>query len=387
MEITTLTSILISFLPALLKLGGKAVDQDTESAAGKFGEANFAMAQAIWEELNPRVQVREAAINLANNNREDSQAALRLQLKKLLQQDQELKKSIEQFFQGDDDVFSNKIAQNVIENHSSLTGHKKIVDIFDIYNGKDPRNVPTYSVSEAARYLRIPVKTVRFWVTGRRYSSTQGQQFFAPFIPLANSSLLSFINLVEIHVLKAIRKHHKIQPEKIRVALDYLESQLQVTHPLAHSKFRTDGIDLFISYYSTLINDSPAEQRILKELLTACLERIEPDDTGLASKLYPFTHSQEANSPRLVVIDPRIAFGQLVIVGTGIPTKIVAERYVAGDSLEDLADDYNCNRHLIEAAIRCEMPSSTTWLHHQLLFLLIAVWVKKLKMLCGMLAW
>ncbi len=226
-----------------------------------------------------------------------------------------------------------------------------------IYGETDPRDVPTYKVSEAARYLRIPVRTVRSWVARRRYptTQTQGQQSCAPLIPLADSSLLSFINLVEIHVLRAIRKHHKIQLDKVRVALDYLESQLQVTHPLAHSEFRTDGIDLFVDRYGTLINVSLAGKRILKELLTAHLERIEPDDTGLAMKLYPFTRCQETNSLRLVVIDPRIAFGQLVIVGTGIPTKIVAERYVAGDSLDELADDYNCHRNLIEEAIRCEM--------------------------------
>jgi uncharacterized protein (DUF433 family) len=226
----------------------------------------------------------------------------------------------------------------------------------DIYGGRDPRDVPTYRVSEAARYLRIPVGTVRSWVAGRRYPTGQGNQYFAPLIPLGDSLLLSFINLVEIHVLRAIRKHHKIQLDKVRMALDYLESELKVTHPLAHSQFRTDGVDLFIDRYGTLINASRAGQGALKEVLNAHLERIEADDTGLAIRLHPFTRSQETNSPRLVVIDPRIAFGQLVIVGTGIPTKVVAERYVAGDAIEDLADDYNCSHHLIEEAIRCEIP-------------------------------
>jgi uncharacterized protein (DUF433 family) len=228
----------------------------------------------------------------------------------------------------------------------------------NIYGGKDPRDVPTYKISDAARYLRIPVGTIRSWVAGRQYPTIQGKQYFEPLIPLADSSLLSFINLVEIHVLRAIRKHHKIQLDKVRVTLDYLESQLQVTHPLAHNQFRTDGIDLFIDHYGTLINASRAGQGTLKEVLNAHLERIELDDTGLAIKLHPFTRSQEINSPRLVVIDSRIAFGQLVIVGTGIPTQVVAERYVAGDSMEELADDYNCARNLIEEAIRCEIPYS-----------------------------
>jgi uncharacterized protein (DUF433 family) len=355
MEIATLTAFLSPFLPALLRLGGQAVDKATESAAGKFGEAAFAKAQAIWGKLSPKVAAKEAAIDVAKNPSDRTKLVLEVQLKKLLEQDEELMKAITQIFQEGDGISGNKIMLNVTRNQNQLIGQKKLVDI---YGGEDPRNVPTYRVSEAARYLRIPVGTVRSWVAGRRYPTTKGHQFFAPLIPLADSSLLSFINLVEIHVLRAIRKHHKIQLDKVRVALDYLESQLQVTHPLAHSEFRTDGIDLFIDRYGTLINASLAGQGILKEVLNFHLQRIEPDDTGLAIKIYPFTRSQEINSPRLVVIDPRIAFGQLVMVGTGIPTKIVAERYVAGDSVEDLADDYNCAHHLIEEAIRCEMPCS-----------------------------
>jgi uncharacterized protein (DUF433 family) len=355
MEITSLTAFLSPFLPALLGLSGKTVDKATESAAGKFGDAAFAKAQAIWGKLSPKVEVKEAAINVAKNSSDRTKLLLEVQLKKLLEQDEELMKAVAQIFQEGDGISGNKIMQNVTGNQNQLIGQKKLVDI---YGGKDPRNVPTYRVSEAARYLRIPVGTVRSWVAGRRYPTTKGHQFFAPLIPLADSSLLSFINLVEIHVLRAIRKHHKIQLDKVRVALDYLESQLQVTHPLAHSEFRTDGIDLFVDRYGTLINASLAGQGILKKVLNFHLQRIEPDDTGLAIKLYPFTRSQEINSPRLVVIDPRIAFGQLVMVGTGIPTKIVAERYVAGDSVEDLADDYNCAHHLIEEAIRCEMPCS-----------------------------
>ena len=195
-------------------------------------------------------------------------------------------------------------------------------------------------------------------VFGRHYKTSQGRQYFQPLITttVQKPRLLSFTNLIEVHVLRAIRKDHKIQLDKVRTALDYLESQLKVTHPLAHSEFRTDGIDLFTDRYGTLINASKSGQTLLRDALNAHLERIEPDDSGLAIKLYPFTRSQSKNSPRLVVIDPRLAFGRLVIVGTGIPTNIVAERYQAGDSIDDLADDYNCRQEVIEEAIRCEMP-------------------------------
>ena len=62
----------------------------------------------------------------------------------------------------------------------------------------------------------------------------------------------------------------------------------------------------------------------------------------------------ETEDPRSVVFDPRIAFGRLVIAGTGIPTAVVADRFAAGDTLDDLASDYEIERRSIEEAIRCE---------------------------------
>ncbi len=229
-----------------------------------------------------------------------------------------------------------------------------------LYGGIDPRDIPTYSIGYAARYLRIPAGTIRSWTVGRRYPVVDGSNFFNPLIPIPNHKprLLSFTNLIEVHVLRAIRQHHQIQLDKVRTALDFIDEQLKVSHPLAREIFRTDGVDLFIERYGSLINASKRGEIELKDALNAHLERIEPDDTGLAIKLYPFTRSHEEDNPRFVVIDPRIAFGRLVITGTGVATSVVAERYHAGDSIDDLADDYNCQRLQIEEAIRCEMPAA-----------------------------
>jgi uncharacterized protein (DUF433 family) len=229
----------------------------------------------------------------------------------------------------------------------------------ELYGGTDSRDIPAYSISDAARYLRIPAGTIRSWTVGRYYPTLNGSNFFKPLIPIRNLKprLLSFTNLVEVHVLRAIRKHHQIQLDKVRIALDFLEEQFQVSHPLARERFLTDGVDLFIERYGSLINASKSVQTELKDAFNAHLERIEPDDTGLAIRLYPFTRSHEEDNPRIVVIDPRIAFGRLVIAETGITTRVLAERYQAGDSIDELADDYDCDRLKIEEAIRCELPA------------------------------
>jgi hypothetical protein len=106
MDIATLTAFLSPFLPTLLELGGKAVEKNPESASGKFGEVAFAKAQAIWAKLSSKLETteaaKEAAIDVANSpDDEDSQAALRVQLKKLLEQDDELFKEIAQILEPD----------------------------------------------------------------------------------------------------------------------------------------------------------------------------------------------------------------------------------------------------------------------------------------------
>jgi uncharacterized protein (DUF433 family) len=226
--------------------------------------------------------------------------------------------------------------------------------MIELYGNTDPRDIPGYTIKDAAKYLRIPSGTISFWVKGRNYPTANGVIFFKPLIVTQElkPTLLSFTNLVEIHVLRAIRKHHKIQLDKVRKALDYIYEQFQVPHPLAHKEFRTDGVDLFIEKYGSLIKASKAGQTDLKDALNTHLERIEPDATGLAIKLYPFTRSHEEDNPRILVIDPRIAFGRLVIADTGIATSVLAERHHAGDSIDDLADDYECDRSIIEEAIR-----------------------------------
>ena len=227
-----------------------------------------------------------------------------------------------------------------------------------LYSKTDPRDIPTYTIGDADRYLRIPPGTIRSWTLGRKASTAKGKKHIQPLIqiPEGKPRLLSFTNLVEVHVLRALRQHHKIQLDKVRTALNYTTERLGVPHPLARDCFQTDGTNLFVHCYGDLINASQDGQLALKEALSSHLERIELDDSGLAIRLFPFTRSREETSPRLVAVDPRSAYGQLAIVGTGIPTSIISERYRAGESIEELAYDYDCKPSLIEEAIRCELP-------------------------------
>ena len=93
----------------------------------------------------------------------------------------------------------------------------------------------------------------------------------------------------------------------------------------------------------------------MKDLIESHLRRIERDTSGLPVRLYPFTRERKPEEPRIIVIDPNMSFRRLALAGTGIATAIIAQRYKAGESIEELAEDYGRSRSDIEEAIRCEL--------------------------------
>jgi len=232
---------------------------------------------------------------------------------------------------------------------------------FKLYSGQDPRVISAYTIQEVSQFLSIPMATLRSWVLGRYYPTEEGQKHFKPILSLPDpkrKSHLSFINLVEAHVLDAIRREHKVPLYKVRSALEYLQRKFPSKHPLADQKFETDGIDLFIQKYGQLINISQDGQLAIKSIMQAYLQRIERDSSGLVIRLYPFVRRRDINEPKMVVIDPFVSFGKPILVGTGIPTAIIAQRYKSGESIDELAEDYGRSRLEIEEAIRCELPQA-----------------------------
>jgi uncharacterized protein (DUF433 family) len=215
---------------------------------------------------------------------------------------------------------------------------------------------PNYSVAEVAGYLFLPVATLRSWVAGRNYPTASGTKRFRPIIRTAPGRpvLLSFRNIVEAHVLSAIRREHGVELREVRNALDYVSREYELAHPLADHEFQTDGIHLFVERYGRLVNASVEGQMAMRELLEAHLRRVDRNPTGVPVRLYPFTRSRAIDEPRPIAIDPTIAFGRPVLSGTGIPTEVVADRFNAGETIDELAADYGRARGEIEEAIRFE---------------------------------
>jgi uncharacterized protein (DUF433 family) len=212
----------------------------------------------------------------------------------------------------------------------------------------DPRDAPAYSVSEAAHYLCMPEATLRSWVRGT------GKFQRVILLPRRDSNLLSFFNLAEAHVLRALRVRHKVPLPMIRRAVRFVERKFGWERPLIQQQFKTDGAAMFIEHLGELLDASAEGQKLMREVMDAHLQRLEWENNVVA-RLYPFTHENGFASPRSVLIDPRFSFGRPVLRKSHVATAVIAERYKAGDAIDDLAQDYGCPRLEIEEAVRCEL--------------------------------
>ena len=194
----------------------------------------------------------------------------------------------------------------------------------------DTRNLPAYSYRDAATYLHIPLGTLRSWVKGRTYNTKQGTRFSEPLVklPSADAKALSFTNLVEAHVLRAIRVEHEVRLDQIRIALNFISTELNYPHPLVREDFlRTDGQSIYVEHLGQLLDATRDGQYAIRETLEIYLTRIEVDEQGIAARLFPFLHPDRTkDEPKVIVIDPNISFGRPTIAGPRILTRVVADR-------------------------------------------------------------
>ncbi len=240
----------------------------------------------------------------------------------------------------------------------------KIIKIY----GADPREIPLYGFADTARYLKLHVNTLRSWIYGRTYYAENEKRKSLPVIQLPdkNKPLLSFINLVEIHVLSAITRVHKVQFKKVRLALEYLEEKSKSAHPLADTEFWTDEFDLFVEKSGDLICASRDGQMVMQAVIEQYLLRVDRDIDLSAFRIYPFSKeilfsslkekpkSILEKAPKNISIDPLVAFGRPTIAGTGVATNVIAGKFKAGEKIENLAKDYEITATQVREAVEYE---------------------------------
>ena len=205
--------------------------------------------------------------------------------------------------------------------------------------------VPNYSSVEAALYLRLKVQDVRRWIGEGVVQSPIGG--------------ISFLNLLELHILKGLRKQFGLPFQRIRRALEEYQEEYCRTeysdHPFLDPRLETDGIHLFLHDGNEYMNLNRPRQRGIPQILSTYLRRIDRLADG-EFQFFPFIVAEDAYEPRTIQMSPNIAFGRPVLAKTGIATDVIAGRFRSRDSISDLAEEYGVSTALIEDAVRWELP-------------------------------
>src|SRR5215207_1151237 len=97
---SSVTTVLVRLLPYLLKAGDKAAEETGKAVAGQSWE----WAKLLWTKLKPKVEANPAALAAAQDVAQapedgDLQAVLRVQLKKLLTEDQSLAEDVSRWLE------------------------------------------------------------------------------------------------------------------------------------------------------------------------------------------------------------------------------------------------------------------------------------------------
>ncbi len=217
----------------------------------------------------------------------------------------------------------------------------------------DPRLAAAYTVAEAARYLRIPLPTVRSWVVGRDYPRRSGTARFYPVVvtPRDSNNRISFRNLVELAALRALRTEHGLKLSAVREALQFAEKKLGTEAPLASPELFASAGELFLARYGQLINLNRAGQLGIWAVLQGLMKRIKWDNR-LAVRFFPLVPNRPEGQS--VMLDPTVSFGRPVLARLGVTTSVMVDRINAGEQPVEIARDYGATQDEIMDALAYE---------------------------------
>jgi uncharacterized protein (DUF433 family) len=211
-----------------------------------------------------------------------------------------------------------------------------------------------YTVSEAARILRMPPTTLRWWLEGK-----SGHKPVIRSEPTGSGNV-TWGEFIEAGFLREYR-HHRVSLQRLRRFIDALRSAADVPYPLSHKKPLVLDRDLVVVAQreagldgTPVIYESRAGWFIFAAAVEQYVERIDFAPTGepWAMRLHP------AGRRSPVVIDPDYGSGAPTV--RGIRTEALAELLAAGDIAEDIAADYSLDVAEVRAAASYEWSMDGT---------------------------
>lgn len=210
---------------------------------------------------------------------------------------------------------------------------------------------------EAARLVQTTTTRVRRWLLGYRFplrtgATAQSAPIFKPQLPQTEGHwAIGFLDLVELLFIKGFRDMRIALPY-IRLAARRAAKRWKTDHPFCLKRFSTDGYEIF----ETLVDEVGEEE--LREVtkgqyhfysvLGPYLRQLDYSDAGDVLRWWPLGKKRD------IVVDPAVAFGRPVVVGSSVPTEAIFAAVGANESERQVATWYDLPISSVRAAVEFE---------------------------------
>lgn len=186
---------------------------------------------------------------------------------------------------------------------------------------------PSYGIKDAQAITGVSGATIRRWLSGY---PARVQEVKAKWINhndrWPDPLLVSFLELIEVLVAGKLKAATGKTLAGVRRYNSALSSEWEVIFPFAHRN---------------MLNQRDA----LPEPVLKTLGQLDYEN-GFASRWLPFGKDGS------LALDPRRAGGQPAIKGRRLRVVDIRGYFVAGDSIDFLAEDFDLDREAVEAALR-----------------------------------
>lgn len=206
-----------------------------------------------------------------------------------------------------------------------------------------------FTLRETAGYLGIPKSTVHWWARPPGSKTP----LITCFPRRGREATVPFIGFAEAYVLSAFRRAG-VPLQRIRPAVEVLSATIGIEHALASKRLYTDGAEVLYDY-AVERNEREllelvvvrTQQRQFSQVVRDYLKRIDYAGDGWASSVrLPIYGRAE------VVVDPNVGFGLPLVARGGARVEDLVDRFQAGDSVAQLAEDFGVPAEEVEDVIR-----------------------------------
>jgi uncharacterized protein (DUF433 family) len=213
------------------------------------------------------------------------------------------------------------------------------------------RGVGIYSFTEAARYARVHVNTLRSWFAR---PSSDRKSLYVPEIDSEDIRAITFLDFVEVLAVRSLRVDYGISLQRIREALSEARDRYSIQHLFAHREHKTIliGKNLHI-----LFKDDPRNpvqitgalkgQKSFRECIEVYMRDLDFDKEGIATiyKAYRFGEHD-------IILNPKVHFGEPILRSSGYTAETLYRAALTEGSIERAAHLYAVQPEAVETAYR-----------------------------------